>query len=111
MLKILMIDELTNEEILTANTYLNANAEKAPINDIYWIKLHSDILEKEQLNLEEEVGGFRVAVEIGKKWIKFELLSRSQVLDNKGGGALTNKQFNFILNIYNRLYEYLGKIN
>jgi hypothetical protein len=107
MLQLLMLDELTLEEVSKVKKYLSSIAEKSPIENLFWIKLKGPLLTKEQLDLKEQVGVFKVAIEVGKKWIRIELLLRSEALDNRGGGLLTEEQFNYVLKIYNNLCKHL----
>jgi hypothetical protein len=107
MLQILLIDELTNNEIKKCVEYLNLNTIKSPIEGLYWLNIPYHILTIEQNKLLKDNIKFKIAIEITKKLIKFELLIRTETLDNFGGGNLTNKQFKYIYNFYNNLYIYL----
>jgi hypothetical protein len=109
MLKVLLIDELIKDEVVKGKEYIKLKTIPSPINDLFWLKLPEEILEKEQLSFIKENEPLKIAIEIGHTWIKIELLIRSESLINIGGGDLTNKQFEFIFNFYNNLINYIKR--
>jgi hypothetical protein len=104
-----MIDELNSEELRYGEEFLNNNSEKSPLDGLYWLALPKEILTKTQnLHLKNQ-GELKIAIEITKKSIKFELLIRSDCLNNTGGGNLNIKQLHFINKFYNNLYSFILK--
>ncbi|MDR2458381.1 MAG: hypothetical protein LBD41_07935 [Clostridiales Family XIII bacterium] len=107
MLKILGINELTFEEIKKTKDYLKVNTITGKIEGIFWLIIPDNILTNEQITLLNTKGPFKIAIEVGKNNIIFEILVRSESLDNSGGGLPTKEQYNFILNFYNKLVNYI----
>jgi hypothetical protein len=109
-MRYLLFDELNNNEINKIKTYLINKTEIGSIENIYWLLLPEEILTKQQTNLLNQFGPFKIAIEIGKTWIKFELLIRSSSIDNIGGCLANSKQFEYIYNFSNTLVETLNLI-
>jgi hypothetical protein len=107
MLQVMSIEELTKEEVEKAKGYLQANTTESPIEDIFWLIIPQTKLSKPQLDWPDH-GPFKIAIEVVKSKIRFEILVRSNSLDNAGGGVLSKEQFNFMLDFYIRLYSYLN---
>jgi hypothetical protein len=110
MLTVLSIDELLPEEIEKATEYLTDNAKKSPISDLFWYELPGEILTKEQKEHVNHLGPLKIAIEVGKSSVRFELLVRSESLTNVGGGELTRSQIDYILNYSSKLINYIKKV-
>jgi hypothetical protein len=107
MLQVISIEELTKEQIEKAKGYLQANITESPIDDIFWLIIPQNKLSKPQLDFPDN-GPYKIAIEVVKAKIRFEILVRSNSLDNLGGGVLSKEQFQFMLDFYIKLYSYLN---
>jgi hypothetical protein len=96
-MRILIIDELNLEEIHKAKEYLNKITIKGPIEDIFWYVLPDKILSEKQKELKNKYGPYKISIEIGKSFIKIELLVRAEMIQNIGGGVVTKTQ---LLHLY-----------
>lgn len=108
MLQVFSIEELTTEEIQLARQYINDRTKKGSIDDIYWLLVPDNKLTDIQTKLLSTVGPFKIAIELMKDKIRFELLSRSEALDNLGGGILTDEQRQFVHGFFCSLYNHLN---
>ena len=98
----LLFDELLEPEIDAVTDYLEQNAESSGIEDLYWITLPPELWGdiQRQAHQDEnwlEGGSYRLAVEVGPDWVRFELLVRSEGLRNIGGGQADEPQVMFVL--------------
>jgi hypothetical protein len=107
MLKILLIDELLDAEIKKAKEYLNSNTRKSPIDGLYWLELPEEILDNKQNNYKNKNEPLKIAIEVGKNWVRIELLLRSESLTNIGGGELNDIQEKFLIIFYNSIIDYI----
>jgi hypothetical protein len=97
-MKILLIDEMLIEEIKKFDDFFKANLTKAPIEGLYWYELPEEILTEDQKQFVNNNGPLKIAIELGKTWVRVELLVRSESLVNIGGGELNMRQTTFIFN-------------
>jgi hypothetical protein len=97
----LMLDELTPDEIGAARDYLAAQAEFSGVDGLYWLKLPPDLWSDNQTKARSQgtpgTESYRLAVETGLKWVRFELLVRSETMANPGGGQATTEQALYVL--------------
>jgi hypothetical protein len=99
----ILIDELSDEEVLAVRAYLNQKATPSGVEDLYWIPLERDLWNSTQIaaHTDEqekvEARSFRFAVELGPEWVRFEMLVRSEGLRNLGGGQADERQGLFLL--------------
>lgn len=99
----ILIDELSDEEVILVRDYLSRLAVPSGIEDLYWIPLDKDLWNAAQLaaHTDEqekvEAQSFRFAVELGSDWVRFEMLVRSEGLRNLGGGQADQRQALFLL--------------
>jgi hypothetical protein len=107
MLKVLSIEELTIEQTQKARSFLSESARKGPIEDIFWLEMPKEKLAQTQIDLLSAYGPYKVAIELTKNMVRFELLIRSESLYNIGGGNITQEQLNFLLEFYKNIYQYL----
>ncbi len=72
------IDELTAEDIECIEARLTEKGFKGPIDGLYYIPFPMEMLNDEQQQHFPECGPYILALEIGKDWIKLELLIRGK---------------------------------
>jgi len=70
------IDELSREERDNIDSFLKRTLRPGGIEGVYWLPLPDDLLGEAQQG-HEECGPFYFAVELGRDWLHFELLVRS----------------------------------
>ncbi|MDR1084882.1 MAG: hypothetical protein LBP22_08490 [Deltaproteobacteria bacterium] len=104
----LLFDELRADEIEAIKNYLISSVMAGPIEGLFWVTLPDEILTREQKDIKENAGPFKIAIELGKTWLKFELLIRTSSISNMGGGVLNIEQFLYIYNFANKLSETLN---
>jgi hypothetical protein len=107
MIKVMLIDELLKAEVVKAGDYLSAKAKKSPMDNLYWIELPESILSLDQKKWVGGHGALKIAIELGKSWVRFELLLRSESLTNEGGGELSAKQLDFIYTYIDNFINYI----
>ena len=108
----LVLDELTTREAAAAEAYLAAQAELSGVEGLYWLKLPPDLWEKCQIQAHRSgtAESYRLAVEIGPEWVRFELLVRSETLANHGGAQATPEQVLYVLNWADKMARELGLV-
>lgn len=97
-----LFDELIETEIEAVKKYLDQTAVPSGLENLYWLPLPRELWNQNQLDGRKESGWmdgdeFRLAVEVGPDWVKFELLVRSEGLLNIGGGQADEKQSMYVL--------------
>ena len=110
----LVLDELTAREAAAVRAYLAAQAEFSGVEGLYWLELPPGLWAGNQnqahANGVPGAGSYRLAVEAGPNWVRFELLIRSETLANPGGGQATAGQTLFVLDWADRMARELGLI-
>jgi hypothetical protein len=108
----LVLDELTPREAAAAQAYLAAQAEFSGVEGLYWLGLPPDLWGCRQIQAHQNgmAESYRLAVEAGPKWVRFELLVRSETLVNHGGAQATPGQVLYILDWADRMARELGLI-
>jgi hypothetical protein len=109
MLKVLLYEELLPEEIKIIKNELILTALLSPLNNLFWLEIPKNILTNKQKKLLNIVEIFKISIEIGKTWVKFELLIRTNKLDNQGGIYLTDKQFDYVYKYAEKLINKIQK--
>jgi len=106
----LVLDELTPREAAAAQAYLKAQAEISGVEGLYWLMLPRELWESRQIKAQQsgEAQAYRLAVEAGPEWVRFELLIRSETLANHGGAQATAGQALYILDWADRMARELG---
>ncbi len=96
----ILFDELQPQEVAAVRVYLNQQARRSGLEDLYWIALPRVLWNENQIQTSSEgrKPDFHFAVELGSEWVRFELLIRSEGLLNLGGGQATAEQALFLLN-------------
>ncbi|MDR1921704.1 MAG: hypothetical protein LBS31_08190 [Candidatus Adiutrix sp.] len=96
----ILIDELMAAEVEAVIAYLDEHADGSGLERLYWIKLEPELWGEAQRQAgknADEAPVYRLAVEVGADWARFELLVRSANLRNIGGGQADETQTLFIL--------------
>jgi hypothetical protein len=99
----ILLDEFSDEDMPLVADYLAHKAEASGVEGLYWIALPRDLWNETQkrAHVDEqekaEARSFRFAVELGRDWVRFEMLVRSEGLRNLGGGWADKGQTLFLL--------------
>jgi hypothetical protein len=96
-MRVLVLEDLTKEEIDNIRQYLDNFTEQGPIEDLFWYILPEEVLTKKQKQLNKEKGPYKLSIEVGKTSIRFELIIRADMIHNDGGGLVTQEQ---MLHVY-----------
>jgi hypothetical protein len=73
----LLMDEIPVKQMEEVNAYLKEKAEPSGLDKIFWLEVPRDILAPVQWE-HQECGPHYLAIEVGKDFLKFELLVRSR---------------------------------
>lgn len=109
----ILIDELSETEVVAVRDYLNRRAQLSGLDDLYWIPLERDLWNETQMaahrdeHQQAEAQSFRFAVELGSDWVRFEMLVRSEGLRNLGGGQADQRQALFLLDWADEMAQHL----
>ncbi|MDR2724941.1 MAG: hypothetical protein LBC90_02515 [Candidatus Adiutrix sp.] len=113
-MRALMLDELTPREVAAARAYLLDQAEFSGVEGLYWLQLPPDLWSDHQKQAQASglpgTESYRLAVETGPKWVRFELLVRAETLANPGSAQATTEQALYILGWADRMARELGLI-
>jgi len=71
-----LIDEISRTDIKKVNDFLNQNAIKSSLENIFWVKIPEDILSEVQYQ-HQECQPYVFAVELGADRVKLEFLIRN----------------------------------
>ncbi|MDR1044586.1 MAG: hypothetical protein LBP33_05635 [Candidatus Adiutrix sp.] len=98
----IFLDELLEPEIDAVTGYLDHQALPSGLAGLYWLPLARELWNETQIRGQKdeswvEGDGYRLAVEVGPAWVRFELLVRSESLLNIGGGQADERQALFVL--------------
>ncbi|MDR2945222.1 MAG: hypothetical protein LBV79_00530 [Candidatus Adiutrix sp.] len=110
----IIFDELLASEIEAVRDYLEEKAIPSGVEDLYWIALERELWnETQSMALSEHQeglmgDGYRLAVELGDQWVRFELLVRAEGVLNIGGGPTDEQQSLFVLRWANEMSAALG---
>lgn len=104
----ILLDELLPKEVAAIKEYLMAKARPSGVEDLYWLELPKTQWNENQIacvesGLRDSPQSFRLAIEVGADWVRFELLVRSDCLHNIGGGQADERQALFTLNWANKM--------
>jgi hypothetical protein len=100
----LLLDELRAQEIEDIKKYLNINCIITLVTGLYWFLLPEEILTDEQKKIQKQYGPLKIAIEVGKTWVKFELFIRSSSIENIGSAYINEDQIIYI-------YKFIDKIS
>jgi hypothetical protein len=110
----LVLDELTPREAAAVKDYLAARLEFSGVEGLHWLKLPGELWADRQREARARglpgTESYRLAVELGPDWVRFELLVRAETLANPGGGQATAEQALFILEWADRMARELNLV-
>ena len=109
----IVFDELLGSEVEAVRGYLNERAVPSGVEDLYWIQLDRELWNESQIKALSGQDGaladnYRLAVELGDQWVRFELLVRAEGILNVGGGPADERQAIFVLRWANEMAAKLG---
>jgi hypothetical protein len=107
-MRVLTLDELNQDEIIKVKSYLNEIAIPGPIEDLYWYILPEQVLTENQRLLNADKGPYKISIEIGRTYVRFELIVRAEMIYNEGGGSVTAEQ---LLHIYQLIDKMTKELN
>ncbi len=113
----ILYDELVKPEVEAVTDYLERHSVPSGIENLYWLPLPKELWNRAQAQGQEEEGwgddegGYRLAVEVGTDWVRFELLVRSESLLNIGGGLTDERQSMYILRWADQMAQKLNLIS
>ncbi len=102
-----LLDEISPSDLKKINSFLEENAVRSSLNQLFWIKMPEDILSEIQFQ-HRHCQPHVFAVELGREWIKLEFYVRS--LTNMRctcPGYGTRQQREFIINFAHTMIERL----
>jgi hypothetical protein len=109
-MRVLVLDELKEDEIKSVTSYLAENTTVGPIDGLFWLYLPHEILSPTQQALSPKAGPYKISIEVGGSYARFELLVRGDMISNEGGGLTTLEQANFVYNFADQLARDLNLI-
>ena len=99
----LLLDELSNQDVARVRQYLEERAAASGLEDLYWIELAPELLTGLQA-AHQHCQPHRLAVEVGRDFVKFELLVRpADSLRCECGAYASHEQRGFILETADRM--------
>ncbi len=72
------LDEISGPDLGKIRGYLEQRIERSSLEDLYWLELPAGMLEGVQVE-HQDCQPYCTAVELGDRFVKFELLIRSRV--------------------------------
>jgi hypothetical protein len=103
-----VIDQLRESDFDLIQAFLDENAEKTVMGDVYRIELPKALYTPMQLE-HDKCHPFYFAVDLNRQQVAFELLIRSlQVLRCNCIGYATSEQREYIINFADQMLEKLG---
>ncbi len=103
-----LIDEIDPWDMEKIEDFLKKNAIKSPIEGIFWIKIPDHLLTETQLR-HKDCSPYFCAIELGKGWLKLELLVRSsKKIKCQCMGYCNERQREFLISYVNNMIEELG---
>jgi len=105
-----LIDELCSSDIKKINTFLDENAIRSNLDQLYWVIIPEDLLSGIQFE-HRDCQPHAVAIELGEDWVKLEFLVRSmENMQCTCPGYCTKQQQDFIINFAVGMLEQLDII-
>ena len=105
-----LIDELRSSDIKKIDTFLDENAIRSNLDQLYWVKIPEDLLSGIQFE-HRDCQPHAFAIELGEDWVKLEFLVRSMKnMQCTCPGYCTGQQQNFIINFALQMLEQLDII-
>lgn len=73
-----LIEEIEPGRLQALAGHLQQNGYQGPIEDIFWFELPWEVLNQVQQEHLQDCGPYIVSLELGKDWLKLELLIRAR---------------------------------
>ena len=103
-----LIDELRPDAVKRVQKYLSEHCEKSTLDSLYWLQIPDDMLSPEQYT-HKECQPHCAGIEVGDRFVSFELLVRSRnSLKCNCIAYATPQQRQFILSFADRMAEETG---
>lgn len=103
-----VVDELRAKEVEKIKEYLDKYCDLSDIGGLYWLKIPNDILSPTQYE-HKSCQPHCAAIELGDKWVKFEMLVRSrQKIRCECVSYATTQQRTFLLSFVDNLLDQTG---
>jgi hypothetical protein len=107
----IILDELRNEEIDKIKEYLKDKTTLSNIENLYWLYLQKNVLSDKQKELENQKGPYKISIEIGSNYVKFELLIRAEMITNEGSAEVNEEQLIFIYKFIEEMVQNLNLVS
>ena len=102
-----LTDELRLSDIEKINTFLDENAIRSNLDQLYWVIIPEDLLSGIQFE-HRDCQPHAVAIELGEDWVKLEFLVRSMKnMQCTCPGYCTKQQHDYIINFAIGMLEQL----
>lgn len=72
-----LIDELRPQEVERIRGYLHRHCEGSELDQLFWLRIPDDLISEAQAG-HVQCAPFYFAVELGRNWVKLELLVRTR---------------------------------
>ncbi|MFP4213919.1 MAG: hypothetical protein ACLFRL_07385 [Desulfohalobiaceae bacterium] len=72
------IEDIEPDKLQQLASSLQEKGYQGPIDDIYWLQLPEEVLTPLQLEHLQDCGPYIISLELGKDWLKLELLLRAR---------------------------------
>ncbi len=103
-----VVDELRADEVEKIKEYLDEHCDLSDMVGLYWLKIPDDILSQTQYE-HKNCQPHCAAIELGNKWVKFEMLVRSrQKIRCECVCYATPQQRTFLLSFVDNLLDQTG---
>ena len=103
-----VVDELRADEVEKIKEYLDKYCDLSDMVGLYWLKIPGDILSPTQYE-HKSCQPHCAAIELGDKWVKFEMLVRSrQKIRCECVCYATTQQRTFLLSFVDNLLDKTG---
>ena len=103
-----VVDELRADEVEKIKEYLDKYCDLSDMVGLYWLKIPGDILSPTQYE-HKSCQPHCAAIELGDKWVKFEMLVRSrQKIRCECVSYATPQQRTFLLSFVDNLLDQTG---
>ena len=103
-----LIDEISSGDIKRIAAYLEENAVRSGLENLFWVEMPEGMLDDIQRRHPDRAP-FVFAVELGPTWVKLEFFLRNlQDIRCPSAGYCTAEQRGFIIDYADRIIESLG---
>jgi hypothetical protein len=72
--------------------------------------LPENLLSETQKKLNNEKGPYKISIEVGKTYVRFELLVRAEMIHNEGSGAATEEQLLHLYKLIDKMTKELSLV-